>query len=77
MHLDVDKIGLEDEGYALLMSYIAPKNAPSADATYIQRLRYEFYRSGDSERIAAVMDDAVSLMIRVLEDMTSDEFGEE
>ena len=71
--LDVDKIGIKDEGYALLMSYIAPKNAPSADAAHLERLRYELYRSGDSERVAAVMEEAVTLINRILANLTSED----
>ena len=71
--LDVDDIGIDDRGYALLLSYMAPKSAPNDEATLYEKARYEFYNSGDSNRVAAVMDDAVTLLSRVLRGLTADD----
>ena len=71
--LDVDDIGIDESGYVLLMSYIAPKDAPEDAATLYEKARYEFYNSGDSARVASVMDDAVTMMSRVLRSLTTDD----
>ncbi len=71
--LDVDDIGIDESGYVLLMSYIAPKDAPEDAATLYEKARYEFYNSGDSARVASVMDDAVTMMSRVLRSLTADD----
>ena len=71
--LDVDDIDVDESGYALLVSYMAPKNAPKEGASLYEKIRYEFYRSGDSDRVATVMDDAVTLMSRMLRGLTADD----
>ena len=71
--LDVDDIDIGDSGYALILSYMAPERAPNDNATLYEKARYEFYHSGDSDRIAVVMDDAVALLSRVLQELTADD----
>ena len=71
--LDVDDIGIGESGYALLLSYMAPKSAQNDAATIYEKARYEFYNSGDSNRVAAVMDDALALLSRVLRQLTADD----
>ena len=71
--LDVDDIDIGDSGYALILSYMAPERAPNDNATLYEKARYEFYHSGDSDRIAVVMDDAVALLSRALQELTADD----
>ena len=71
--LDVDDIGIGEGGYALLLSYMAPENPPNDNATLYENVRYEFYNSGDNDRVAAVMDDVVALLSRVLRWLTADD----
>lgn len=71
--LDVEKIDVDEEGFALLLSYLVPKEQPSADAPYRAKLRYMFGESGDTERVATVMGDVFSLLFSVLQDLTTED----
>ncbi len=71
--LDVEEIDVDEEGFALLLSYLVPKEQPSADAPYRAKLRYAFGESGDTERVADVMDDVFSLLFSVLQNLTTED----
>lgn len=68
--LDTDEIGIGECGYAILMSLIVSEEAPGRDAPFFAKLRYEYSRNGDNERIVAVMDDAVTLIDGILKQLT-------
>lgn len=72
--LDLEEIVIDQAGWSLLISYLLPKEE-EVEASYLTKLRYAFRASGDCEKVAEVMDEAMCLAVSVTENLLPEDIG--
>ncbi len=70
-HLDISQIEVTADGWELLLSYVPN----GSDGSYTAKFAAAFEESGDRSRLAAVMNDAVTLSASVIEKLTPEDIA--
>ena len=69
-HLDISEIDIDRDGWKLLLSHI-----PSGNSSYGEELFEVFTKSGDIDRVADVMNDAMALTVGAMGALTAEDVG--
>lgn len=71
--MDLDEIDIKKNGWELLISYVYQEDSLSGNSSYQEKLRYTLKSSGDGERVAEVMNEAMTLMVSVMKKLTHED----